>query len=63
MKTVSAMAMVMFGSVEGTTFIWETPNSTASYGIKSTGTRSIKFLKNTQTKIVIAQGAMRSFVG
>ncbi len=56
------MAMVMFTSVVGTIFMWLIPIAAARPGIQSTGIRSIRFMRNTQTKTVSAIGAIMSFL-
>ena len=62
MKTDKANDAVKFKSVVGTTLRYGTPKSSAGYGIKSTGTRSIKFINNTQENIVSAIGAINEFL-
>ena len=59
---LSAIAMVMFGSVVGTAFMKWIPMAPARPGTQSTGIRSMRFIRKTQTKIVSAIGATRSFL-
>ena len=49
--------MVTLGSVEGTIFWYSTPTNLSSPGTRSTGIRSIRFIRKIQTKIVRARGA------
>src|SRR5210317_441070 len=58
-KTAIDMPNVMLTSVDGTTFIYGMPTAADAIGIQSTGTRSMRFIRNTQTKIVRPSGAMR----
>ena len=53
------MPKVMLTSVVGTTFMYSIPIDAPSSGIQSTGIRSMKFIRNTQTKMVRASGAIR----
>ena len=58
MKIAKAMPSVMLGSVVGTTLKYSIPSDFASSGIKSTGTRSIRFINKIHTKTVRASGAI-----
>ena len=49
---------VMFGSDVGTMRKWWTPSADKAAGIKSTGNKSVKFIKKTQTNMVSAKGAI-----
>ena len=57
-KTAIDMPNVVLGSAVGTDRKWLTPNNDNTVGNRSTGSKSIKFIKNTQTKIVSAKGAI-----
>ena len=57
-KTDIDMPNVTFTSVDGTTFIYGMPMVPAANGIQSTGIRSMRFIRKTQTKIVRPNGAM-----
>ena len=48
----------MLRSVVGTTFMYSMPIATPISGSRSTGTRSMKFIRKIQQKIVSASGAM-----
>ena len=54
--------MVTFGSVVGTIFMYSMPRTYASCGTQSTGTRSIRFIRKTHTKMVRARGAMMALL-
>src|SRR4029078_8777803 len=56
-NTVIDMPNVMLTSVVGTTFRYGTPKSPATHGKKSTGIRSMRFMRQTQATIVSASGA------
>src|SRR5210317_1363750 len=58
-KTAIDMPNVMLTSVDGTTFIYGMPTAAEAIGIQSTGMRSMRFIRNTQTKIVRPSGAIR----
>ena len=52
----------MFTSVVGTTFMYSTPIAWKTTGMKSTGTRSIRFIRKIQTNRVSASGAISAFL-
>ena len=57
-NTVIDSPKVMLRSVLGTTFMYSISNSSLPIsGSRSTGTRSMKFIRNTQQKMVSASGA------
>src|SRR4249919_405134 len=58
MKTEIAIAKVTLTSVVGTTRRCSMPAALAAHGSQSTGIRSIEFIRNIQTKSVIASGAI-----
>ena len=57
-KTDIDMPNVMLTSVDGTTFMYGIPTAPAAIGIQSTGIRSMRFMRKTQTKIVRPNGAI-----
>ncbi len=57
-NTVRDSANVTFTSVLGTTFRCPMPNQLATFGSRSTGSRSIELNRKTQAKMVSASGAI-----
>ena len=57
-KTVIDMPRVVLMSAVATTRKCSMPNLPPAQGSRSTGNKSIKFIKNTSTKMVMANGAI-----
>ncbi len=60
-NTLKAIPMVILTSVDGTTLRKCRPNNSPSLGRKSMGTRSMMFIRSTQTKMVRPSGAIILF--
>ena len=58
MNTEIDIPNVTLTSVVGTTFRYGTPAAPAALGSQSTGIRSMRFMRKTQTKIVRDRGAI-----